>query len=54
MPSVASAELLERVKAALMTKPLQDLEVIVKNAAADLKPIPNAERLRIPEILWYG
>lgn len=49
------AELLERVHGAL-GKPLQDLEEIVKNAAADLKPIPNAERLRIPGnfVVWMS
>jgi hypothetical protein len=49
------AELLERVKAA-SKKPLQDIEEIVKNAAADLKPIARIERLRIPGnfVVWMS
>jgi hypothetical protein len=41
------AELLRRVFNAL-NEPPQDVEAIVNNAAVDLNPIPNAERLRIP------
>ena len=49
------AELLKRVHAALNERS-QDLESIVKNAAADLQPIPGAERLKVPGkfVVWMS